>query len=121
MKNHLDLMCVKRALKCNVPRATDYNYEHGDDVLLWKEKVHFNKKEFMGPFKVDSFDIRGKLVHIFNLTHGKSRPFNTTQIKHNLSSNTLSTSFLNNINDSLSQYKSSSINDDIFLTERIPV
>lgn len=43
MESHMDKMRITRALLHNVPSATDATFEPGDQVLVWREKVHSNK------------------------------------------------------------------------------
>ena len=121
MRTHLDTMRISRALRHNVPSATDKIYEEGDDILVWREKGHTAKNgEYLGPFKVSSFDRSSKLVYIHDIPNAKPRPFNTSQVKHYLSPSTLSSTLFSQLKQSLTNFMSPSDSDDIFMTEIIP-
>ena len=86
---------LKRALHHSVPPASDRSYEPGDKVLVWRKKqIAQRMGEWLGPFKVVSTDYAKKLIYIRDADVDPARPFKVTQVKPYLSAETLSRSFL---------------------------
>lgn len=120
VRQHIDKMRISRALRLNVPKATDMIFDPGDQVLVWREKGHSNKNgEYLGPFSVSHMDRNSKLVHIFDKSDTKPRPFSITQIKHYISPSTLSKQLFTNVKIPLTQFSTPSFESDVFMTEII--
>jgi len=105
---------VARALKHTVPPSTDHPLKAGDQVLVWKEKVVNNRiGEWLGPFTVDNYVDKKKLVYV---RYGKDtdiRPFGIAQVKRYLSPEMTAFSLLEDINESDPRSKSPKMSEAI--------
>ena len=118
MERHMASGRLKRALKHKVPSPADMPFDVDDKVLVWREKIVNNRiGEWVGPFTVESFDPRRKVVHVRDVTVGPAKPFRFAQVKRYLSPAETSQSFFTELLEMLSAFKSTDEQDDIHLTE----
>lgn len=82
MEQHMARVRTDRALRHAVPPAADQNFQQGDKVLVWREKIVNNRiGEWLGPFEVEGWDIEKKIVFVKDVRTGPSRPFNIAQVR----------------------------------------
>lgn len=111
---------IQRAFRHQTPPSSDHTYNPGDQVLVWREKqINHRIGEFLGPFTVTSFNKEQKLVYIQDTTSARILPFSTSQVKPYLQAPDLTSTFMTQLNESLTRFRSPSISDDIFVAEII--
>ena len=118
MERHMATLKLKRAFKHNVPPAADIPFDVGDKVLVWREKIVNNLiGEWVGPFTVESFDLRRRFVHVRDVQVGPAKPFGFAQVKNYLSAESTTESLFAELQDILSAFRSTDDESDIHLTE----
>ena len=71
IKKQIAKLRMQRALHHAVPLAAGINFQPGQQVLVWREKVISNLiGEWKVPFAVESTDERKKTFHVKNLETG---------------------------------------------------
>lgn len=99
---------INHALRHAVASAADQRYNHGDKVLVWREKLISNRiGEWVGPFDVVESDEEKKLVFVRDVKIGTACPFNVAQVKPNLAPEVLAHGFLTESLGPLRAYGSS--------------
>lgn len=118
MAQKMENLLVKRSLRHRTPASTDQIYIPGDMPLVWRENIVNNRiGEFLGPYKVRSFNCETKLVYIEDEKSKSIQPFCTTQVKPYILPQKLSTTYMAQLGHALKRFKSPSPSDDIFVTK----
>lgn len=119
MQKLMAQMRIARGLRHTVPPAANNNYDPGDQVLVWREKIVNSRiGEWLGPYTVLGMNAEKKLVYIQDAKVGAARPFSVTQVKRYILPVDVAHSFFQDIGRGL-QYFTSPADDDnsVFLTE----
>jgi len=120
MEQQMAQLRIKRGLRHKIPAAADLTYEPGQQVLVWREKIIANRiGDWMGPFKVVSYDHEQKLVYVKEDDRGSTKPFGVAQVKPYLSPTEGADTLFAQLNDAVRQYRSQSDDDNVMLTEVI--
>lgn len=82
MDSQMALLRVNRALRHDVPPASDSVYEIGDQVLVFREKQVNNRiGEWLGPFTVCGVNMDSKLVYVHLKESESPKAFGLAQVK----------------------------------------
>ena len=120
MSQHLVETKVWRALKHNIPPATDRSYHPEDKVLVWREKVIENRiGEWTGPYTVVSHDATTKIVLVQKDAKAQPERYNVAQVEPFLSPQDFSTQFMATVHTALNKYSSNPTIQPIHMIEVI--
>ena len=105
MSKHMAKVRLARALKHAVPTVVDDPLTHGDQVLVWREKIVNNRiGEWIGPMTVHTYDDKKKLVYIIE-KNGEVKPYGLVQVRRYYHPEDISRSFLITLNNRLAYYR----------------
>lgn len=117
MDHHMAKLRVPRALRHNIPNAAGIEYEIGQRVLIWREKMVANRiGEWMGPYVVEGVNREGKQVYVKDVEVGPARPFGLAQVKPYVLPTHM---FLQDLAHLLGIYASCKEDGGVFMTEKL--
>lgn len=98
MSKHLAQLCIKRALKQNIPAVEKEAYHLSNKVFIWREKIVGSRiGEWLSSYTVFSFVTESQIVLVRKEEDSNSERYNITQIKPYIQRETIAAQFIHTL------------------------
>lgn len=123
MKRQMAETNAKRAFLYKTPKATDFIFQPGDKVLVWRENiVNHGISEWLGPSIVAQVDESKKKPYVKHKRPGAPRPLKIVQFKRYLTLEVFAHYLIRDIGEKLHRFRSNACKneEEILLRDLVP-